>query len=162
MEVLGLILVVAVCVALAWLGLRMEPHYVSKDGKRFLCMGQKLNAKGEELGRWRETRVVIDHKGAIQADQKRFMRRTTTFWRIEGRTTGGSRRKATFLLKGHDDHGLPALLALRLPAKSRAVDSLIALMPASARAATSAPPPRTNANDAPAPARPADASAESA
>ena len=127
MEVVGFILVAGACVLLAWLGLRMEPHYVSKDGRRFLCMGQKMNPQGDHLGRWRETRIVVGNNGSVQVDQKRFMRRTTTFWTVEARSPEAPKRKAVFLLKGHDDQGLPTLLALRMPAKSRAVETLTAL-----------------------------------
>jgi hypothetical protein len=140
MEVLWFVLAVALCVGLAWLGLRIEPHFVSKDGSRFLCMGQKLNLQGDHLGRWRETRVVIEHHGGIQVDQKRHMRRTTTFWRVEARSPEAPKRKAVFLLKGHDDHGDPVLLALRLPAKSRAVESLSALVRGAAAAEEHQPP----------------------
>ena len=87
-------------------------------------MGQQMNMQGDHLGRWRETRVIIERNGGIQIDQKRFMRRSTTFWRVEAQSDEAPRRKAVFLLKGHDDKGAPMLLALRMPAKSRAVASL--------------------------------------
>lgn len=128
MEVVGFILALGLCAFLAWLGFRIEPHFVSKDGERFLCVGQKMNMQGDHLGRWRETRVVVDRGGKLQIDQKRFMRRSTTFWTVEAQSPAAPKRKAVFLLKGHDDQGLPMLLALRMPAKSRAVSTLSSLI----------------------------------
>jgi len=155
MEVVGFILAAGACVLLAWLGLRIEPHFVSKDGSRFLCMGQKMNLQGDHFGRWRETRIIVGNNGGIQVDQKRFMRRTTTFWTVEARSPEAPKRKAVFLLKGHDDEGLPMLLALRMPAKSRAVATLSALDRSARRSAnstdsTNSPGATTTANVEPA------------
>jgi hypothetical protein len=122
-EYIWLFLSIAVCAGLAWVALKIEPHWVSKDGRRMLCMGQHLDVNGTPQGRWRETRVIIPESGQLQVDQKRFMRRSTSFWNLEQQAPAPSKRsrKAVFLLRGHDANGSAALLTLKLPANSRAV-----------------------------------------
>ncbi len=125
-DYLWLLLSIAVCVGLAWLAYRIEPHWVSRDGRRMLCMGQHLDRLGTPQGRWRETRVIIPESGPLRVDQKRFMRRSASFWNLEQQAPApsGRSRKAVFLLRGHDDTGSAALLALKLPANSRAIPVL--------------------------------------
>lgn len=83
---------------------------------------------------------MVQADGQLQVEQKRFMRRTTTFWRIEARDLDAPPRKAVFLLRGHDEHGLPIVLALRMPAGSRAVAIMDALV-RSASAPSTTPSP---------------------
>ena len=119
---------IAVCLLMAWLGFRIEPHWVSKDGRRFLCNAQHLTAKGEPQTRWRETRCVINNASQVQVDEKRFLRRTSTFWNVVSRSDSPPRGREVFLLSGHDGAGAPALLAVRLPKKSRAVTALAGMI----------------------------------
>ncbi len=137
MDVLWLLLAIALCAFVAWLGFLIEPHWVSRDGKRFLCNGQKLSVRGEPIGRWHETRVIVGTRGQLQIDQKRFMRRTSSSWTLEGEAPARLRRKRVFLLRGHDDKGLAIMLALRMPASSRAVNTLEQLLPGTPRRARS-------------------------
>jgi hypothetical protein len=136
-DVLWLLLAISICVLLAWLGIRIEPHWVSRDGCRFLCGGQTLSVQGEPMARWRETRVIVGTNGNLQVDQKRFMRRTSSSWTVEGESPTPPRGKRVFLLRGHDEKGQAILLALRMPAKSRAVTILEPLLPRSSRRSTS-------------------------
>lgn len=124
MELLWALLAIAVCVLLAWVGFRIEPHWVSKDGTRFLCNGQLLDAKGEPLTRWRETKVLVGTGGQVQIEQKRFLRRRASFWTVAAESPEPPRKRAVFVLRGHDDAGVSAMFALRLPASSRAVPVL--------------------------------------
>jgi hypothetical protein len=122
-------LAVAVCIGLGWWATKIDPHWVSKDGRRFICAAQRLSDRGDPQTRWRETRVIVTGR-EVQIDQKRFMRRTTSFWRVASRSDDPPRRKEIFLLSGYDDAGAPAMLALRVPRKSRAVAALQSAMPA--------------------------------
>ena len=119
---------IAVCVLLAWVGFRIEPHWVSKDGRRFLCNAQRLTARGEPESRWREMRIIINDQQQLQVDEKRMKRRPTTFWKVVSRSDTPPRNREVFLLSGLDSNGAPALLALRLPKKSRAVTALNTLL----------------------------------
>jgi hypothetical protein len=109
---------------LTWVGFRIEPHWVSKDPRRFLCNGQLLSNIGEPTGRWKETRVLVGTHGSVQADQKRFLRRNFSNWTITAESPDPPRRRAVFLLRGNDAEGRAAMMALRLPATSRAVPIL--------------------------------------
>lgn len=129
MDVIWVVLAIAACVGLAWLGLKIEPHWVSKDGHRFLCNAQLMNVKGDTLTGWRETRVIVHPDGQAQVDQKRMMRRNTSIWRISARAPEPPRGKVVYLLKGHDTTGKDALLAIRLPVKSRAREALDPFVP---------------------------------
>ena len=128
MEYVWFALVVAGCAVAGWLAYRMEPHWASKNGRRFICTAQLLDSKGQPLTKWRETRVILGTSNQAQVDQKRMMRRTTTFWRVARRSDDPPRGKEIFLLDGFDENGAPAMLALRMPKKSRAVEPLIEAM----------------------------------
>ena len=82
----------------------------------------------ERLRPWHEMRVFINRNGQIEVEEKRFMRRQLSFWTLEAESPEPPRRKAVFVLRGHDRSGSEALLALRLPATSRAVDQLRPLL----------------------------------
>jgi hypothetical protein len=109
---------------LAWLGFRIEPHWVSKDAHRFLCGGQLMSHLGQPVGRWRETRVIIDASGTAQVDQKRFLRHNSSVWSVSAESPQPPPRRVVFLLSGHTADGRPAMLALKLPTKSRAIEVL--------------------------------------
>jgi hypothetical protein len=132
-EIVWFAIVVAVCAAFGWLAFRIEPHWVSKDGRRFLCNAQRITTGGEPETRWRETRVIVSDANRIQVDQKRFMRRTSTFWKVASRSQDPPRGREVFLLTGFDDRGNPVMLALRLPKNSRAVGTLERALSSAAR-----------------------------
>jgi hypothetical protein len=120
MEFVWLVLSIAICVGLAWVAMRMEPHWVSKDGRSMLCSGQHIDAQGNPQGRWRETRVIVPEEGPLLVEQKRMLRRHSSYWHLEQQAPAkGS--KAVFLLRGHDSDGTLAFMAVRFPARSRAL-----------------------------------------
>lgn len=124
MEFVWFVLAVAAMAAMAWLGLRIEPHWVAKNGRRMLCMGQLLSPKGETLTRWRETKVFLAAPGEVHVEQKMKLRRRASSWSIQGESTSPPRKRVVFLLRGYDLDGAPALLALKLPVSSKGVDIL--------------------------------------
>lgn len=125
MDYLWTLLVVAVLVGMAWLAYRIEPHWVARDGKRFLCMGQQLNDRHTPTGRWNEVRVAVLPDGALLVDQRRRMGRTrpaTRLWNVVSRMPDPPRKNLVgFLLRGRTDDGTVVEMLLRLPAKSKAV-----------------------------------------
>jgi hypothetical protein len=123
-EALWLILAVAVMAGFAWLGFRIEPHWVAKDLSRFLCNAQLMTDKGEPVGRWRETKILVEPNGELIVDQRKWMRRQASSWRVVAESESPPRRRAVFLLRGHDPKGVAAMLAVRLPASSKAVPIL--------------------------------------
>jgi hypothetical protein len=123
-EYVWLALAVAVMAGLAWLGFRIEPHWVAKDGSRFLCNAQLLSGKGDPMGRFRETKMLVEPNGELLVDQRRLFRRHMSAWQVAAESENPPRKRAVFLLTGHDRSGAAAMLALRLPASSPMVPRL--------------------------------------
>lgn len=123
MDVVWGLLVLGGLALLAWIGFRIEPHWVSKDGRRMLCSGQTMNHLGMPSGRWRETRVYVDDEGKAIIDQKKMLRHTATVWTVTAESPDPPKRRTVFLLRSHAD-GRSAMLALKLPATSRANETL--------------------------------------
>lgn len=124
------LLAIALLVGMAWLGFKLEPHWVSKDGQRMIVAGQLLDQYGNELGRWRETRLMVLDRSTVRVDRKRVLRRHTTFWKVAGESPDPPRKKAVFLLTGNDVDSTITQMAVRMPATSRAVDTLRAMIDA--------------------------------
>lgn len=127
-EAVWLILAIGVMVGLAWMGFRIEPHWVAKDESRFVCNAQLMTDKGDEVGRWHETKILVERDGELIVEHRGRFRRQASSWRIAAESEQPPRRRAVFLLRGHDPKGNPAMLAIRLPASSRIVPVLRALL----------------------------------
>lgn len=124
MDVVWFLLAVAVMVGLAWLGLKIEPHHVSKDGRRILCNAQLLSQHGEQLTRWRETKVLVLDDNRVVVEQRRFFRRRSGMWKVVGESDAPPRKRTVFLLKNANPADGPEMLALKLPSNSRGNDIL--------------------------------------
>jgi hypothetical protein len=120
-DVFWMLLALGVCGALMFLGYRIEPHYASKDGRRFLCTGQQVSSYGEPEGRRHEVRISVLPDGALQMDTKRGMRRTISLWTLEGKAAEHPKRRLVYVLRGTDGSGVTQRMTIRLPPKSRAV-----------------------------------------
>lgn len=127
-EILWFVLTIVGCGLLLWFAVHIEPHWVSKDGNRFLCSAQRLTGHGEPESRWRETRLLVTSGNQLQVDQKRLLRRMSSFWKVASRSDDPPRGKEIFLLTGFDESGKAVMLAVRLPKKSRAVETLDKMM----------------------------------
>ncbi|MEO7371373.1 MAG: hypothetical protein ABI949_11025 [Ilumatobacteraceae bacterium] len=121
MDVLWLLLALALCAGLVYVGYRIEPHRVSKDGTRFLCMGQWIGAQGDPRGRRREVWVTVLPSGELQVDVKRRMHHDLTHWRIEGKSPSPPARRAVYVLHHVNELGAVQRMTLKLPEKSRAI-----------------------------------------
>jgi hypothetical protein len=117
-------LAIVVCAALVYLGYRIEPHHVSKDGSRFLTSGQWLSSEGQPQGRRREVWVRVIADGQLQIDVKRHMRHDVTHWTIEGKSPEPPPRSAVYVLRTLTRTGATQRMTVKLPAKSRAVGIL--------------------------------------
>jgi hypothetical protein len=115
----------AIVGGLFYLSFRIEPHWVSKDGRRFLCNVEPITKQGVSAGRPRETWVVVLPDGSLQLDRRRPMRkRLSQTWTIAGKAPDPPRRRAVYVLNTLFDDGSAGQLAVRLPASSRAVPVL--------------------------------------
>ena len=127
-DVFWLLLAVVVCVALLYLGYRIEPHHVNKDGSRFLCTGQWISNEGHLDGRRREVWVDVEQSGQLRVDVKRRLRHDVTHWWIEGKSPKPPRRRMVYALRTINILGGVERMTIQLPAKSRAVGVLDELM----------------------------------
>ena len=143
--------IAAVMGGMWWVGYRMEPHWVSRDGTRILCTAQELDG-GAAVGRPRETRLFITPDGVLYATQKRMLRRRSSAWTLIGKSPDPPRRLQVYVAQQRaDGHAVPAHLAIRIPARSRCIPMLDALLtkaavtastPAPESAAPASPPDR--------------------
>lgn len=123
-EVVWILLVVLAMGVMWWFAYHLEPHYSSKDGKRFLCTAQEMEG-GEPIGRVRETRVYVLADGLLDISQKRMMRRKHSRWTIVGKSPNPPRKMEVYLAQLRaDGQKIPSFIALRIPSKSRCVPVL--------------------------------------
>lgn len=128
---------VVVMGALAWFAFWNEPHWVSKDGRRFTCRVSELDPHTGQPGRWRERHAMLEEDATVRLGGKpslRSMTRGAGSGEVIGEPlrvlarAGENRRFVLYLLEG-----VP-VRTLRVPHGSRAVPALDAIL---------AEPPRT-------------------
>lgn len=127
-DVLWFVVAVVVCAGMLYLGYRIEPHRVSKDGMRFLCTGQWLTPANEPDGRKREVWITVLNDGQMQVDVKKRMHRDLTHWMLEGRSPSPPQGRAVYVLRSVNQLGQVQRMTIKLPAKSRAVGALDAVL----------------------------------
>jgi hypothetical protein len=120
---------IVVLVGMLIVAYRMEPHWVSRDGQRFLCNAQPLDELGNRMGRWREMRVTIMSDGRLNVAKRALvMGRANGYWELRAKSPTPPRGKVVYLLANPTEDKASDLLAIRLPAKSRAIPHLDALL----------------------------------
>jgi hypothetical protein len=124
-ENLWIIGLVAVLGLMLWAALRIEPHWSTKDGRRFVCHAQEL-ADGEPLSRNQEARIVVLPDGTLHVTRKRTLgRHSTATWTLIGKSPSPPKRVEIYVAQQRSDGSLiPAQLAMRIPPKSRCVKVL--------------------------------------
>lgn len=161
--------VVGVCLLMLWASHKMEPHWVSKDGERMICFGQGLQRGGQTIGRWRELRINKVREDTVEVRPRRgslsngsstgaaglLKRRVpkASYWTVAGPVETPLRNRVMYILDGNNEPDLPDLIAIRLPAKSRAIPMLEAMTnnaarnrsASSTRASTTGAPSRESA-----------------
>jgi hypothetical protein len=122
---------VVVCAGLIYLAYRIEPHWVAKDGTRFITTAQLIDrSTGAANGRVREVRILILTDGALMVSRRSFLRTRSGMWRIQAKSPSPPRGRELYLLRPVPEEPMDDLLTLRVPAKSRIVPTLDALVPA--------------------------------
>lgn len=119
-----IVLALAVCVAVGYLGYRIEPHHVNKDATRFLTTSQQISAHGDNEGRRHEAWIRVLADGQLQVDSKRRLHREVTHWSLEGKASDPPPRREVYVLRTINNMGAPQRMTIKLPAKSRAVKTL--------------------------------------
>lgn len=124
-----MLLAVAICVGLIYIGYRIEPHHVSKSGRRFLCTGQWISAEGDTDGRGREVWITVLDSGQLQVDVKKRMHHDVTTWALEGKSQSPPPKREVYVLRTLHALGGTERMTIKLPAKSKAVPILDAILP---------------------------------
>jgi hypothetical protein len=118
---------VAVLAGLYYAAFRVDPHWASKDGRRFVCHGQLVDHHGNTLHTWREYRFeVIDHQRIFARRRSRWTRRNEGVWRVSAKSENPPKKREVYLLASAES-GNTDQMAIRLPASSRAVEVLEAM-----------------------------------
>ena len=87
LDILGLIGILAVCGGLLYLANRIEPHWVAKDGQRFMTVAQDLDQFGLPTGRKREVRVHLDpDEDALFVRSRSMVRPSSGIWVVHARS----------------------------------------------------------------------------
>lgn len=140
-DALYIVVPIVVCVGMLWLAARLEPHWVAKDGTRFLTTTQVIDRHGNSLGRRREARFAIQPDGTLLASRRSLRRTTSETFRLAGKSPDPPRRRAIYLLEPIPPDADGAKMAVRMPAKSRAVRELDHILGVSARGTPGSVPP---------------------
>ena len=123
-DVLWVVGFVALLAGLYYAAFRVDPHWVSKDGRRFICHGQVVDHYGNTVDNWREYRfAVLDHKRIFARRRSRWTRRSEGVWRVVAKSDTPPKRRAVYLLASAESDNTDQM-AIRLPASSRAVETL--------------------------------------
>src|SRR5262245_45339302 len=123
MDVLQYVAIGGFAVLLMWLPFRMDVHWVSGDGRRFICRGQLRDDQGVAQGPWREYRVQVAPDGEVVAYRRSLLGgKRGGSWSITDRADDAPPRRAAYVLRPR--HDAVGELVIRLPAQSRAVGVL--------------------------------------
>ena len=129
MDALWSLLFFAVLGGLWWLAHKIEPHYSSKDGSRFMANAQEI-IDGRPMGRMRETRVTVERSGLLHCSQKKIAKRNGADFMLVGTSPAPPRKLKVYLAHAvHDGMSTTATeLAIRVPENSRVVPVLDAIL----------------------------------
>jgi hypothetical protein len=170
---LVLIGVLVVCALMLWLSYKIEPHWVSKNGDRLICYGQALSRTGASTGRWRELRInrinddtveVRTRRGSLAVEtpsgnpiritsafgRQRHIRKAT-YWKVAGQSPSPMRNRVLYMLDGNNEPSMPDMIAIRVPANSKAIPMLESLRLNRAKSASRPSPGTSRAVDPPDP-----------
>ena len=141
LDILGLIGILAVCGGLLYLANRIEPHWVAKDGQRFMTVAQDLDQFGLPTGRKREVRVHLDpDEDALFVRSRSMVKPSSGIWQVHARSPKPPRGRVIYVLKKISGSGDSDTMMMRFPEKSRMLPRMEELL--TATTAGSSPPPR--------------------
>lgn len=120
------------CILMLWGASRIEPHWVSKDGGRFLTTCVPIDRLGKVIGRRREIRGAFLDNGSLMLSQRHFLRQAHTEWQIEAKAPAPRSAKVVYVLRPVVPAVDGSKLLLRVPAKSEIIPALDARSPTTA------------------------------
>lgn len=130
-DILGLLAVGAVCAGMLYLASRIEPHWVSKDQRRFLTVAQEIGQDRLPLGRKHEVRVYLEPDDeALLIRRRSMVRPGSGIWHVHAKSAAPPKgREVYFLKRDASDSGV-GQMALRFPARSSMIPRLDELLAA--------------------------------
>ncbi|MBI4883003.1 MAG: hypothetical protein HY826_03000 [Actinobacteria bacterium] len=128
MQYLWLVLLLGVMGGMWWVGYRMEPHWVSRDGARFMCGTQEF-FHGSLAGHPRETHVALMADDTLHITHKQMLRRHRSHWALIGKSPDPPKNLEIYVAQQTVDGVAKAsMLALRIPKKSSCIAVLDAVL----------------------------------
>lgn len=125
----AIVAIVGICVVCLWLAYRIEPHWVSRDGQRFLTVAQELDQWGLPVGRRHEVRVRIDDEAdTLVLSRRSLLRPSQSNWVIDAKVPAPPKGRVVYVLKQVTAEPVIGQTALRLPNHSKVIPSLDALL----------------------------------
>ena len=122
-DVLALLASIVVGAGLIWLAFRIEPHWCSKDAMRFTCRIRALTADLADEGVYREMRAAVLGDELHLSSRGFSGRKMNGVYRVMAKSPAPPKGKAIYLVRRESRQ-----MAVRIPANSRAVATLDALL----------------------------------
>jgi hypothetical protein len=121
------IVFLAVVGGLAWVGWGLEPHWSSKDGRKFMCrmLEHSAGADDSARGRWHDVKIGVNEDELFVYARSRRSASLRGVWKISGVTDDEKKRRRLYEVRASDG----AAAVLRVPLRSRCVPVLDALVP---------------------------------
>lgn len=110
---------VVACGGMLYLAYRIEPHWVAKDGRRFLTTSEMVDRHGQPVGRRREVRGTVMGDGAVLLGKRSFGRTRTTVYRVRSKSVHLVRGRQQYVLEPVSADPMGDLVILRIPSTSR-------------------------------------------
>ena len=129
MSILWFVIGVAACAVLLYLAYRLEPHWVAKDGTRFLTTSETIDHEGRVVSRRREVRGTIMTDGLIMLGKRSMLRTRSSLWRVAGKSPEVKRGRLLYVLDAVPHDPMGDQLILRIPKSSKLVPRLDGLVP---------------------------------
>jgi hypothetical protein len=129
MSILWFVIGLAVCAALLYLAYFIEPHWVAKDGSRFLATAETIDHEGKVVSRRREVRGTIMSDGLIMLGKRTALKTRSSLWRMAGKSAETKRGRLLYILETVPPDPMGEKLILRIPKSSKLVPRLDTLVP---------------------------------
>ena len=121
LNLLTSLLFVALLAGLVVLGRRREPHWVDRDGTRFISRARVLDARGGRPGRWQPVRGGVGRTAVVLQPGLTGSRAVAGTYTVAGRAADDHHGHVLYTLQGE------GLVLLRIPRSSPLVARLDAM-----------------------------------
>lgn len=131
-DLLWIALVAAICALMWWASTKIDPHWASRDGSRFIALAQPLTPPHYvPAGRTKEVRVAYGPNDHLIVQRRRGVRAAQVPYLLANEmpaTEGKGPKKRQFLLKPIGGKADEPTLLLRLPASSPTAERLATML----------------------------------